>query len=81
MPGWLSCWQVLGVFRCAPALLLCFTPPRSASAKTIAYGRISSETQACWSPFLIDERKTTRPALLSRVVFPPQWPGKGLGPN
>lgn len=74
-----SCWQVMGTFPGERRFWLCFTEASISSAKTISLAEGGSEPSLLES-FLIDEKKSTLPLLVSRVVSrlnSQKW----LGPN
>ena len=62
-----SCWLVKGQLPGERRFWLCFTSADINAAKTIAVAEAGSEPSLLES-FLIDEKKTTRALLVSRLV-------------
>ena len=74
-----ECWMVKGILPRRRRFWLCFTAPDIQSAKTIALDE-GGGTPSLLESFLIDEKKTTLPLLVSRLVQRLNGQ-KWLGPN
>jgi hypothetical protein len=74
-----DCWMVRGTLPGERRFWLCFTQPDISSAKMIALTE-GAGTPSLLESFLIDEKKTTLPLLVSRVVQRLNGQ-KWLGPN
>ncbi|WP_216903487.1 DUF2996 domain-containing protein [Synechococcus sp. CCY 9618] len=74
-----DCWMVRGSLPGERRFWLCFTEADISSAKTIAITE-GRGTPSLLESFMIDERKTTLPLLVSRVVQRLNGQ-KWLGPN